>query len=119
MLVTGSLLAQTPAPRFPQLKLEETKGEQKALADQALADFAARSNPKTLNKRGLETLVTITFADIGVTLKLEQVDFPKWIDQVLDIALVRPIIPQSGEVPTPVDPVEESSESKHETTRPH
>ena len=43
----------------------------------------------------------------------------KWIDQVLDVALVRPIVPQSGEVPTPVDGVEETGENKLEVARPH
>ena len=51
-------------------------------------------------------------ADIpkNVTQGLEIIPV-KWIDQVLDIALVRPIVPQSGEVPTPVEPVEEVARS--------
>jgi len=59
-------------------------------------------------------------ADIpkNVTQGLEIIPV-KWIDQVLDIALVRPIVPQSGEVPSPVEPVKESPEDKHETPRPH
>ena len=42
-------------------------------------------------------------ADIpkNVTQGLEIIPV-KWIDEVLDIALVRPIVPQPGEVPTPV-----------------
>ena len=59
-------------------------------------------------------------ADIpkNVTQGLEIVPV-KWIDQVLDIALVRPIIPQAGEVPTAVEAVEEAAEHKHEIARPH
>jgi len=59
-------------------------------------------------------------ADIpkNVTQGLEIIPV-KWIDEVLDIALVRPIVPQSGEVPSPVEPVKESPEDKHETPRPH
>ena len=59
-------------------------------------------------------------ADIpkNVTQGLEIIPV-KWIDQVLDIALVRPIVPQSGDVPTPVEAVEEPTEHKQEITRPH
>ena len=59
-------------------------------------------------------------ADIpkNVTQGLEIIPV-KWIDQVLDVALVRPIVPQSGEVPTPVDGVEETGENKLEVARPH
>ncbi len=59
-------------------------------------------------------------ADIpkNVTQGLEIIPV-KWIDQVLDIALVRPIIPQSGGVPTPVEAVEDASEHKHEPARAH
>ena len=59
-------------------------------------------------------------ADIpkNVTQGLEIVPV-KWIDQVLDIALVRPIEPQSSDVPVPVEAVEESSENKKESVRPH
>ncbi len=46
-------------------------------------------------------------ADIprNVTQGLEIVPV-KWIDQVLDLALVRPIVPQPGETPTPIETVE-------------
>ena len=59
-------------------------------------------------------------ADIpkNVTQGLEIVPV-KWIDQVLDIALVRPIEPQSSDVPVPVEAVDESPESKKESVRPH
>ncbi len=59
-------------------------------------------------------------ADIpkNVTQGLEIVPV-KWIDQVLDIALVRPIAPQSSDVPVPVEAADESSESKKEAVRPH
>jgi ATP-dependent Lon protease len=59
-------------------------------------------------------------ADIpkNVTQGLEIVPV-KWIDQVLDIALVRPIVQQSGDVPVAVDAVEEAVEIKHEAARPH
>jgi ATP-dependent Lon protease len=43
----------------------------------------------------------------------------KWIDEVLDVALVRPIVPQTGEVPTPVDAVEETAAKKKESVRAH
>ena len=48
----------------------------------------------------------------------------KWIDQVLDIALVRPIAPQPGETPVAVDAVEDQAtdgkaEGKQEPVRPH
>ena len=59
-------------------------------------------------------------ADIpkNVTQGLEIIPV-KWIDQVLDIALVRPIVPQSGEVPTPVEVAEDASEHKHGPVRAH
>ena len=59
-------------------------------------------------------------ADIpkNVTQGLEIVPV-KWIDEVLDIALVRPIVPQPGEVPTPVEAVDEAAEHKSEAVRPH
>ncbi len=59
-------------------------------------------------------------ADIpkNVTQGLEIIPV-KWIDQVLDIALVRPIVPQAGEVPTPVEAVEETAEHKLEAARRH
>jgi ATP-dependent Lon protease len=59
-------------------------------------------------------------ADIprNVTQGLEIIPV-KWIDQVLDIALVSPITPQSGDVPTAVDTVEEVADHNHESVRPH
>jgi ATP-dependent Lon protease len=59
-------------------------------------------------------------ADIpkNVTQGLEIVPV-KWIDQVLDIALVRPIAPQDSEVPVAVEAPEESAEAKQEAARPH
>ena len=66
-------------------------------------------------------------ADIpkNVTQGLEIVPV-KWIDQVLDIALVRPIVPQPGETPTAVEVVEKveaaddpTAEHKGGVTRAH
>jgi ATP-dependent Lon protease len=59
-------------------------------------------------------------ADIpkNVTQGLEIVPV-KWIDQVLDIALVRPIVLQASDTPVPVEAVEEPVEHKHEALRPH
>src|SRR5688572_24814865 len=59
-------------------------------------------------------------ADIpkNVTQGLEIVPV-KWIDQVLDIALVRPIAPQAGETPVAVDAVDEATDGKLEAARPH
>jgi ATP-dependent Lon protease len=64
-------------------------------------------------------------ADIpkNVTQGLEIVPV-KWIDQVLDIALVRPISPQPGETPVAVDAVEDQAtdgkpDNKQEPARPH
>ena len=59
-------------------------------------------------------------ADIpkNVTQGLEIVPV-KWIDQVLDIALVRPIVPQPGDVPTPVEAAEDAADHKSEVVRPH
>jgi ATP-dependent Lon protease len=64
-------------------------------------------------------------ADIpkNVTQGLEIVPV-KWIDQVLDIALVRPIAPQPGETPVAVDASEEQgaegkADNKQEPARPH
>src|SRR5207344_3090256 len=59
-------------------------------------------------------------ADIpkNVTQGLEIVPV-KWIDQVLDIALVRPLAPQDSEVPVAVEAIEENAEVKQETARPH
>ena len=59
-------------------------------------------------------------ADIpkNVTQGLEIVPV-KWIDEVLDIALVRPIIPQAGDVPTAVEAVDESAEHNKDSARPH
>ena len=59
-------------------------------------------------------------ADIpkNVTQGLEIIPV-KWIDQVLDIALVRPIVPKDGEVPTAVDAVKETVELNPEAARAH
>jgi ATP-dependent Lon protease len=63
-------------------------------------------------------------ADIpkNVTQGLEIVPV-KWIDQVLDIALVRPIAPQPGETPVAVEAVDEptdgKADAKQEPARPH
>src|SRR5207344_1012307 len=43
----------------------------------------------------------------------------KWIDQVLDIALQQPLMPQSGESPKAAEAIEENAEVKQETARPH
>jgi ATP-dependent Lon protease len=68
---------------------------------------------------------TKDLADIpkNVTQGLEIIPV-KWIDQVLDIALVRPIAVQAGETPVAVDAVEEQgsegkTDNKQEPARPH
>jgi ATP-dependent Lon protease len=79
---------------------------------------------------GIKTVIipdenTKDLADIpkNVTQGLEIIPV-KWIDQVLDIALVRPIAVQPGETPVAVDAVEEQSaegkaDNKQEPARPH
>lgn len=79
---------------------------------------------------GIKTVIipdenTKDLADIpkNVTQGLEIVPV-KWIDQVLDIALVRPIAPQPGETPVAVDAVEDQAtdgkpEGKQEPARAH
>jgi ATP-dependent Lon protease len=79
---------------------------------------------------GIKTVIipdenTKDLADIpkNVTQGLEIVPV-KWIDQVLDIALVRPIAPQPGETPVAVDAVEDQAtdgkpEGKPEPARAH
>ena len=59
-------------------------------------------------------------ADIpkNVTQGLEIIPV-KWIDEVLDIALVRPIVPKAGETPTAVEPVKDPAEPNPESTRAH
>ena len=59
-------------------------------------------------------------ADIpkNVTQGLEIVPV-KWIDQVLDIALVRPIVPAAAEQTATVEAVDEAVEHKSEAARPH
>jgi ATP-dependent Lon protease len=60
-------------------------------------------------------------ADIpkNVTQGLEIIPV-KWIDQVLDIALVRPIAPKPGETPVAVDAVEDqATDGKPEPARAH
>jgi ATP-dependent Lon protease len=54
----------------------------------------------------------------NVTQGLEIVPV-KWIDQVLDIALVRPIVPRPGEPSKTAESTEESAERKQEPARPH
>jgi ATP-dependent Lon protease len=43
----------------------------------------------------------------------------KWIDQVLDIALQQPLMPQSGEPSKAADAIEDNAEVKQESVRPH
>ena len=43
----------------------------------------------------------------------------KWIDQVLDIALVRPIIRSSGDTIAPAKKISEPAKKLKESTRPH
>jgi ATP-dependent Lon protease len=43
----------------------------------------------------------------------------KWIDQVLDIALQQPLMPQSGESPKAAEAIEENADVKQENARPH
>jgi ATP-dependent Lon protease len=43
----------------------------------------------------------------------------KWIDQVLDIALVRPIVPKAGELATAVEPVKDAGDASPEAARAH
>ena len=43
----------------------------------------------------------------------------KWIDQVLDIALVRPIVPKAGELATVVEPVKDAGDAGPEAARAH
>ncbi|HMB57862.1 MAG TPA: endopeptidase La, partial [Arenimonas sp.] len=59
-------------------------------------------------------------ADIpkNVTQGLEIVPV-KWIDQVLDLALVQPLTPQSSDAPPVAEAVEDSGEHATESVRPH
>ena len=43
----------------------------------------------------------------------------KWIDQVLDIALLQPLMPQSGESAKAAEAIEDSADVKQESVRPH
>jgi ATP-dependent Lon protease len=75
---------------------------------------------------GIKTVIipdenTKDLADIpkNVTQGLEIIPV-KWIDQVLDIALVRPIAPKPGETPVAVDAVEDqATDGKPEPARAH
>ena len=43
----------------------------------------------------------------------------KWIDQVLDIALVRPIVPKAADLPTAVEAVKDAGDAGPEAARAH
>ena len=43
----------------------------------------------------------------------------KWIDQVLDIALVRPIVPKAADLATTVEPVKDAGDAGPEAARAH